>query len=88
VASVVATEYDSAWVSVVSYLPAGMVAFARMRENAHFVSDVTAGALLGWNIGRAVAHFNMRLRNGRHVKLRIVPSLDREQRGLVVATGF
>jgi membrane-associated phospholipid phosphatase len=59
-----------------------------MRENAHFVSDVTAGALIGWNVGRAVAHFNMRLRSGRRVRLKVVPSQDREQRGVLLATGF
>ncbi len=58
VASVIATHYDSLWVKVISYGSAGLVGFARVHHQGHFLSDVTAGALIGTAVGRAVVHRN------------------------------
>jgi hypothetical protein len=58
VASVIAAHYDSRWVKVLSYGSAGLVGFARVHHQAHFLSDVTAGALIGTAVGRTVVHRN------------------------------
>jgi hypothetical protein len=58
VASVIATHYDSSWVRVVSYGSATLVGFARIHHQAHFLSDVTAGAIIGTATGRTVVHRN------------------------------
>ncbi|MFL6235318.1 MAG: phosphatase PAP2 family protein [Thermoanaerobaculia bacterium] len=58
VASVISTHYDSPWVRVVSYGSAALVGYARIHHQAHFFSDVTAGAVIGTATGLAVVHRN------------------------------
>ena len=58
VASVISAHYDIAWVRVVSYGSAALVGYARIHHQAHFFSDVTAGAVLGTATGLAVVHRN------------------------------
>ncbi|HEY4563499.1 MAG TPA: phosphatase PAP2 family protein [Thermoanaerobaculia bacterium] len=58
VASVISTQYPSVWVRVVSYGSAALVGYARIHHQAHFFSDVTAGAVLGTATGMAVVHRN------------------------------
>jgi len=58
VASVIATHYDQGWVKAVSYGSAALVGFARVHHRAHFLSDVTAGAIIGTATGRTVVHRN------------------------------
>lgn len=58
VASVISSQYPSVWVRVVSYGSAALVGFARIHHQAHFFSDVTAGAVLGTATGMAVVHRN------------------------------
>ena len=64
VASVISAHSDQVWVSVTAYTIAGLVGFARMYHNAHWTSDVTAGALIGTFVGRGVVALNKRLRSG------------------------
>ncbi len=57
IASVIAARYpDKPWVSVLAYGSAALVGTARIYNNAHFASDVIAGALIGTTIGRMVVH--------------------------------
>jgi membrane-associated phospholipid phosphatase len=58
VASVVAAHDGRLWVSVVSYGLAGSVGLARVHEDAHWASDVLAGAILGTVVGNAVVKVN------------------------------
>lgn len=58
VASVISAHYDARWVQVASYGSAALVGFARIHHQAHFLSDVTAGAILGTVTGRTVVHRN------------------------------
>ena len=62
VASVIAAHDGRLWVSVVSYGIAGSVGLARIHEDAHWASDVLAGAILGTVVGNAVVKVNGRMR--------------------------
>lgn len=85
VASVIATRYDSGWIKGVAYGSAALVGFARIHHQAHFLSDVTAGALIGTGVGRAVVHRNDGLRR----RFRIAPLVGpRNQPGVGVSLGF
>ncbi|HEX4824123.1 MAG TPA: phosphatase PAP2 family protein [Candidatus Polarisedimenticolaceae bacterium] len=74
VASVIATEYPNRWVKFGCYFPASLVLFARVRHDAHWASDVVAGALIGYGTGREVARTNLAEREGRP-KVRLVPTV-------------
>ncbi|GAB4126888.1 MAG: hypothetical protein Fur0040_09640 [Sideroxydans sp.] len=53
-ASVISAHYDADWVRWTSYGLASGVGLARTYHDAHFLSDVVAGALIGHYVGRAV----------------------------------
>ena len=54
-ATVYAQEYrDRAWVPVLSYTAATMIGLSRITENAHWITDVFAGAALGYITGLQV----------------------------------
>ena len=55
VATAIAENYHAWWVQVLCYGSAGLVGYARIEQNAHYASDVIAGALLGWSITRGIA---------------------------------
>jgi hypothetical protein len=85
VASVIAAEYDSKWIKGFAYGTAALVGFARVHQQAHFLSDVTAGALIGSAVGRAVVHRNA----AAHYHLAVVPLRGpKDQPGLGVSIGF
>lgn len=84
VASVISTHYPRPAVQAVSYGIAGLVGYARIVHNGHFVSDVAAGALIGTAVGKAVVHFNQKKRTG----LQVNPLIDPDLRGLAVAWTF
>ena len=56
VATAIAENYPSWWVQTLCYGGAGLVGYARIEQNAHYTSDVFAGALLGWSVAREVVH--------------------------------
>jgi len=85
VASVIATHSDGVWIKGVAYGSAALVGFARIHHQAHFLSDVTAGALIGTAVGRAVVHRNDAER--RHVSLAPLVG-PRNQPGLAVVLSF
>ncbi|HVT60424.1 MAG TPA: phosphatase PAP2 family protein [Thermoanaerobaculia bacterium] len=84
VASVITSAYRAPWVQVAAYGSAGLVGFARLRLNGHFASDVTAGALIGAGVGKAVARINRNLR----VKVALSPIVAPGKRGLVFTAAF
>jgi PAP2 superfamily len=71
VASVISAHYDQGWVKAVTYGSAALVGFARVHHQAHFLSDVTAGAIIGTATGRAVVHRNEEERH-RYVLMPVV----------------
>ena len=56
VATAIAENYPFWWVQTLCYGGAGLVGYARIEQNAHYASDVVAGALLGWAVAHAVVH--------------------------------
>lgn len=58
VASVVASHYEQRWVRWLAYGLATGVAVARVDHDAHWASDVVAGAAVGAFVGRTVAATN------------------------------
>lgn len=56
VATAIAENYPTWWVQTLCYGGAGLVGYARIEQNAHYISDVVAGSLLGWAVARAVVH--------------------------------
>ena len=89
VASVISAHSDKLWVSVSAYTLAGLVAFARVYHNAHWTSDVTAGALIGTAVGQGVVALNKRIRSGEgHVRIVFAPILGERERGAGVTVVF
>lgn len=64
VASVIAAHYDQWWVQGAAYGLAGLVGYSRIQQNAHFTSDVVAGAIIGTVVGRAIVHRHERPKPG------------------------
>jgi hypothetical protein len=50
----IAHHYYGAKVSIPAYAAAGLVGVSRLEEGVHFLSDVVAGATLGYIVGRTV----------------------------------
>jgi membrane-associated phospholipid phosphatase len=86
-AAVLSSTYENPWVTGVAYGAAGLVGLARIRHEAHFATDVAAGALIGTATGLSVVHLNKRQRNPEttsdRVVLSAVPSLDGRGAALV-----
>lgn len=57
-ASVIAAHYDSFWIDALAYAIASLVGYARIDHQAHFLSDVVAGAAIGTAVGRTVVRLN------------------------------
>jgi len=59
-ASVIAEQYgdQAPWVPPVAYSLAGLVAWSRLNDNAHWTSDVIMGAGVGYAVGKIVTHFS------------------------------
>lgn len=69
----VANAHFGAKVGIPAYLAAGAIGFARIDKNAHNLSDVVAGATLGYIVGRTVVKQDG-LTRGRKTRFQIVPS--------------
>jgi membrane-associated phospholipid phosphatase len=55
VATVIAGSYpDEWWIGSGCYLFASLAGWSRLNDNEHWASDVAAGALLGYWVGRSV----------------------------------
>jgi membrane-associated phospholipid phosphatase len=89
VASVIASHYSSTWVKVASYGLATMVGLARIDHNAHFASDVLAGALIGTTVGRAVVRLDDG-RRGEHTArtMTVTPLVTAGGAGIGLHIGF
>ena len=80
VASVVAAHYDSVWVKAAAYGIAGLVGLSRMEQNAHYASDVLAGALIGVAVGNAV----VRIHGEERLRISPAPPVNPATRGMAL----
>jgi len=84
-ASVIANHYDESWVAYSSYTVAGLVGVARIYHDAHFTSDVLAGALIGTLVGKSVVAHNKPLRSR---KVALLPEITPESIGVRLTSRF
>jgi membrane-associated phospholipid phosphatase len=77
-------------VGVPAYLAAGYVGYSRIQQDKHFLSDVAAGATLGYLVGRTVVRVNNRPLDKApgSASLQVAPILGPRTRGLRVALSF
>jgi len=86
-ATVIASHYDDVgWVPYVAYGTASLVGFSRMYHDAHFASDVLAGAAIGILVGKGVVGFNRRRPDGRGYS--ITPAVTAGHAGLALQVTF
>ncbi|MDE2310489.1 MAG: phosphatase PAP2 family protein [Betaproteobacteria bacterium] len=85
VASVISAHYDEIWVKCSSYTVAGLVGVARSYHDAHFASDVLAGALIGTLVGQTVVAYNQPRRSG---KVALLPEVTPGWAGARLAGNF
>ena len=74
---------------VPAYLVAGLVGASRIEQDKHYLSDVVAGATLGYIVGRTVVRVNNRpLGEARGPSLSVAPIVGRRTRGLRIAFSY
>jgi len=74
---------------VPAYTLASLVAVSRLQRNKHYLSDVMAGATLGYIVGRTVVRVNGRpLDSLRGARLSLSPVIGRRTRALVATVEF
>jgi len=75
--------------SSLTYAVASLVAVSRLQRNKHNLSDVVAGAAVGYIVGRTVVRVNGgRPGPGSGASISVTPLVGRRTRGLVVAVAF
>lgn len=75
-ASVISSSYESKWVWGISYTLASLVGLARVHQQAHFPSDVVAGAIIGTSVGRGIVDYNKGLKKEIYPKTFFIISPD------------
>lgn len=90
VASVLAAHYPDTWVQITCYGLATLGGLSRIGQDAHWTSDVLAGALIGTAVGRGVTRMNQRRRSTQPGKVQVTlgPNLRPGYQGLQVALKF
>jgi membrane-associated phospholipid phosphatase len=85
-------ELHYGWkVGVPAYALAAAVGYSRMVRDKHYVSDVVAGATLGYIVGRTVVRVNSRALagvSGRQATWNLSPIVARHARGLQMSVVF
>jgi membrane-associated phospholipid phosphatase len=82
-AATIAEHEDRAWIKGLAYGVASLVGYARIDHDAHFASDVTAGAFIGVGVAKRVARLN---RTGHGVVW--APTHDAQGWGIAFARSF
>lgn len=85
VAAVIADHYEETWITCASYSVAGLVGLARSYHDAHFASDIVAGAMIGTVVGKSVVAHNQAARSGR---LALLPEVAPGRVGMRLAGQF
>jgi hypothetical protein len=82
-ATVISEHYDSVWVKLASYGMASAVGYARLNNNAHWASDVLAGAALGTFVGHVVVRYNQ-----QHRDISLQPVFGPDMKGAQISFSF
>jgi hypothetical protein len=89
VASVISGHSDNLWVNISAYTLASFVGYARIYHDAHWVSDITVGALIGTVVGHGVVAINTKLRAGdKTVRIALTPLTDNGRHGASLTIFF
>jgi membrane-associated phospholipid phosphatase len=80
----VANAHYGAKVGIPSYLLAGAIGASRLVKDKHYLSDVLAGATLGYIVGRTVVHENGEP-PARKTRISLAPSTDAQGAGAGVS---
>ena len=78
-------------IGVPAYVVAGLVGASRLEQDKHYLSDVVAGAALGYIVGRTVVRVNGRPIEGdsrRGATLSVAPIVTRRARGVQLSVLF
>ena len=78
-------------VGVPAYVLAAVVGASRIQQDKHYLSDVVAGATLGYIVGRTVVRVNsqpLETHSSRHADWSVAPILARDARGLRLSVAF
>lgn len=88
-ASVIESHYGGK-AGAIAYPLAAFVGFTRIRSNKRYLSDVVAGATLGFIVGRSVVRVNGEPldRSARGAELNVTPLVSRGLRGLRLSVAF
>jgi hypothetical protein len=87
--AVVAERHFGWKVGLPAYTVAGLVAVSRLQRNKHYLSDVMAGATLGYIVGRTVVRANSKpLEAPRAPQFSLTPVITRHSRALVAGITF
>ena len=84
IASVMTARHEPLWVEAGSWLLAGGVGYARMHADAHWASDIAAGAVLGASVGEWVVHRHAPTIDGKLTRAELFPIVVPRGGGLVV----
>jgi len=80
----VISHYYGARAGIPAYAVASLVGFSRIEKNKHHLSDVIAGATLGYLIGRTVAKVTDRRATRKTRTMTVAPVIGRETTGVSV----
>ena len=89
-AAALTEHYTEPWVQYTAYGVATLVGLSRLEQNAHWTSDVLAGALIGTTLGKLVTRMNQKRRFGKdgQVRLQVEPILGLGYQGVRMAMTF
>ncbi len=87
IASVVAAHSERTWVKATAWSFAGLVGLSRLELDAHWASDVVAGALIGAAVGQWVVRRNRPELEGGF-RFDLAPTIGRDRVGVSVAFSF
>jgi hypothetical protein len=68
-------------IGIPAYLAAGFIGASRLQSNKHYLSDVVAGAALGYIVGKTVVRENGEPVKGQ-TRISLVPSTDAQGSGV------
>jgi hypothetical protein len=98
----VLSEHNGIGVAVPAYATAGLIAWSRLRRDAHWLSDVLAGGAIGYIVGRTAVRENAKPLTGdsaqaaatltvaarQAMDLQVMPMVGGGRLGLMLSTGF